>query len=159
MLKYSALKSEELLALETEFKQFLILNHLHDAEWRELAEKQPEKAQGFIDLFSNIVFEKVYQKAPGLWQKGQDFISIFNFLNEPWELYHFQLSNTLEITALDPTNLLTFLVQNQTSFTLHRGSKKSSPQKAETVYELITKGAHILDQDFLQEFLQHFQVK
>jgi len=156
MLKYRVLTKEELLSLETEFKQFLILNELHDAEWRQLASQNPEKAQGFIDLFSNIVLEKAYQKVPGLLQIGKDFLCVFHLEDETWKLYHFNTKNAALLDAIHIDNFVEELLKHTSAFEFHIGSKESSSQKAATVHELICKGAVILHREILQEFLQVF---
>ena len=74
MLKFRALTAAELAELEIEFKQFLIVNELYDAEWRELAIKNPQKAQEFIDTFANIVLEK----AKRLVECGHDVVILLD---------------------------------------------------------------------------------
>lgn len=156
MLKYRVLSQEELLALETEFKQFLILNDLHDAEWRQLASNNPEKAQGFIDLFSNIVLEKAYQKVPGLLQIGKDYLCVFHLENETWKLYQFTTKDQALLKDVHIDNFIDVLLRYTAAFEMYIGSKESSSQKATTVHELICKGAVILQREILQDFLQHF---
>ena len=90
MLKFRSLTPQELSELETEFKHFLVINELYDAEWRQLATDNPAKAQEFIDLFANIVLEKAYNQMPGLLQIGNDFITVFDFRHDDWNLFHFQ---------------------------------------------------------------------
>ena len=158
MLKYRSLTQDELKSLETEFKHFLIINELHDGEWSALATNDPEKAQGFIDLFSNIVLEKVYQKAAGLFQVGTDFVSVFHLENPTWKVYHFTTKAHGLLEGLNAENFIQIILEHTTSFELHVGSKESSEQKASAVHELICKGANILDRAILQEFLQQFQV-
>ena len=41
-MKYRCLTDEELKELEPEFKQFLIVNHVHAEEWEELNKKGDE---------------------------------------------------------------------------------------------------------------------
>lgn len=156
MLKYRVLSQEELHALETEFKQFLILNELHDAEWRQLANSNPEKAQGFIDLFSDIVLEKAYQKVPGLLQIGKDFLGVFDLQNETWKLYQFTTKDPELLHDVRIENFIEILLKHTTAFEMYIGTKESSSQKATTVHELICKGAVILQREILQDFLQHF---
>ena len=43
MLKFRSLTPQELSELETEFKHFLVINELYDAEWRQLATDNPAK--------------------------------------------------------------------------------------------------------------------
>ena len=154
MLKFRALTPDELSELETEFKQFLIINELYDAEWRDLATKDPLKAQEFIDMFSNIVLEKVYNKQPALLHIGNDFITVFDFQDDVWNFYHFQSDDTSLFTDCSPENLLNLLQNSWQKLSLHKGSKKSSEHKAEEVYSLIRKGAIPLHKASLQDFLQ-----
>lgn len=154
MLKFRALTPEELTELETEFKQFLIINELYDAEWRDLATKDPQKAQEFIDMFANIVLEKVYNKQPGLLQIGNDFITVFDFQDDVWNFYHFQTTDTKLLADCSPENFLTLLQNVWEQLSLHKGSKKSSEHKAEEVYSLICKGALPLHKASLQDFLK-----
>jgi len=159
MLKFRSLTAQELAELETEFKQFLILNELYDAEWRALASRDPAKAQGFIDLFSNIVLEKAYSHMPGLLQIGDNFVSVFDLRQDPWQLYHFQLTKQAEIGQVTAQNFVKLLHDNWQNLTLHSGSKKSSEHKSSEVFTLISKGAMPLHQSALQEFLQYLNAK
>ncbi len=159
MLKFRALTPNELLELETEFKQFLILNELYDAEWRDLADKDPQKAQEFIDIFANIVLEKVYSKQLGLLQIGKDFITVFDFQEAVWNLYHFQTTDEKLLANCNPENFIDLLHNSLQQFNLHKGSKKSSEHKAEQVYSLICKGALPLHKASLQDFLKKITVR
>jgi len=154
MLKYRALTTAELQELETEFKQFLIVNNLHDAEWRVLANEDPQKAQEFIDLFSNIVLEKVYSSVAGLLQIGRDYLTVFDFQHENWQLYHFEKESKQDFKEIDATNWLAFLWNSWPQLQLKKGTKKSSPHKAQEVYTLLSKGAHAIHKDELQDFMK-----
>jgi hypothetical protein len=154
MLKFRALTPDELSELETEFKHFLVINAIYDDEWRQLAANNPSKAQEFIDLFSNIVIEKVYTKLPGLLHIGIDFITVFDFQKDIWNFYHFQLPSNISLSEVNADNFLAFLQTSWSDLTLKKGSKKSSEHKAEEVYSLICKGALPLHQESLQDFLK-----
>lgn len=154
MLKFRSLTSQELSELETEFKHFLVINELYDAEWRELAAKHPAKAQEFIDLFANIVLEKAYTQMPGLLQIGDDFITVFDLRHDVWNFYHFQWAIAEKQTEITPENWLEYLQNSWSGLTLKKGSKKSSEHKAQEVFALICKGAAPLHPQTLQDFLQ-----
>lgn len=156
MLKFRPLTTQELNELETEFKHFLVINELYDSEWRQLAANDPSKAQDFIDLFSNIVLEKVYAKLPGLLHIGADFITVFDFQNDVWNLFHFQLTTQNSLAEVNAENFMAFLQTSWPDLSLKKGTKKSSELKAEQVYALICKGASPLHEQALQEFLQLF---
>lgn len=151
MPRFRTLTHEELQVLELEFKQFLIVNHLHDKEWRELAENQPEKAQEFIELFSDIVLEKAYTKCQALVQFGLDFIAVFILNNGLWQLFHFQISAQL-MSSIQQENWLENLVQNLDQINLQKGSKKPAEDKVAAVHHLIEKGAKLMDKTDLERF-------
>jgi hypothetical protein len=151
MPRFRVLSPEELEVLELEFKQFLIVNHLHDKEWRELAENQPEKAQEFIELFSDIVLEKAYAKCQALVQFGLDFIAVFMLDQEVWQLFHFQIPEQL-MRSIRQDNWLENLVQNLDQIKLQKGTKKPALDKVSAVHQLCEKGAKLMDKADLIKF-------
>lgn len=153
MLKYRSLTEKELKELEPEFKQFLIVNELYDSEWRELVANNPHEAQSFLDLFSNIVLEKVFNKIPGMVQIGKDFIAVFDFQGVIWNFYFFQAADQQALHSCAPENFLVFIQKNMQELRLHKGTKKSTDQKAAEVHALISKGAFPLQKEQIQEFL------
>ncbi len=61
-MRFRKLNFEELKSLEKEFKEFLILNHIHDEEWRNLNKETPEKVNALVEVLSDTVQLKVYGK-------------------------------------------------------------------------------------------------
>ena len=58
-MKFRRLTNEELQELEKEFVQFLVSNTVTADDWEKIKEDNPERAEGLIEIFSDIVFEKV----------------------------------------------------------------------------------------------------
>ena len=61
-MKYRILSQEELELLEDDLKAFLIVNGIHGDEWREMNKSNPVKAVELVELFSDTVLQKVYDK-------------------------------------------------------------------------------------------------
>lgn len=76
MAKYRVLTSEELRELEDEFIKFLVLNGIVADDWNKL-KKDPEKADRMIDLFSDVVFEKILREITHLAHYSKSSIKIF----------------------------------------------------------------------------------
>jgi len=125
MPRFRLLSAAELQELEPEFKQFLIINELYDKEWRQLAAQDPHKAQSFIELFSDIVLEKTYQKAQGMVQIGKDFIALFLLKEKKWELLHFKFESGQLPTTPELNELFGYLKSHWSNSQLMRGSKPS----------------------------------
>ena len=61
-MRFRLLSNEELQHLESEFKQFLIINHIHSDEWTQINANEPEKSLALVEFFSDTVLLKVYEK-------------------------------------------------------------------------------------------------
>ncbi len=62
MAKYRLLNQEELEELQTHFVKYLVLNGITGQDWEKLKEESPKEATKIMDLFSDVVFEKVLRK-------------------------------------------------------------------------------------------------
>jgi hypothetical protein len=157
MPRFRTLSHEELQVLEPEFKQFLIVNQLYDKEWRELAAQQPQKAQEFIALFSDIVLEKAYQKAQSLVQIGHDFIALFLLQEAKWQFMHFQFQQELEPDAHHLTQFLPYLQQYISETKIQRGTKIAPENKVAAVHQLVSNGAQLLNTELTDQISVFFQ--
>lgn len=59
MAKYRSLYKDELLALEKEFVEYLVLNNITSDDWVNIKTTDTTIAEKIIDLFSDVVFEKI----------------------------------------------------------------------------------------------------
>ena len=158
MPRFRLLTPSELQELEPEFKQFLIINQVYDKEWRDLAANDPQKAQEFIALFSDIVLEKTYQKAAGLVQIGQDFIALFSLQEEKWQLLQFKFENGQLPKELELNGLFGYLKTHWNHAQLTRGSKPTPNNKPEIVHQMVQSGAQILGPIFSQQLHELFDL-
>lgn len=158
MPRFRVLSSAELQELEPEFKQFLIVNELYDKEWRQLAAQDPQKAQYFIELFSDIVLEKSYQKAQGLVQIGHDFIVLFLLQDEKWQLLQFKFESGQLSEKNDLNELFGFLKAHWSKAQLTKGTKPSPNNKPESVHQMVQNGAQILSPSLSQQLQELFDV-
>ncbi|MCB0585436.1 MAG: hypothetical protein KDD06_08945 [Phaeodactylibacter sp.] len=78
-MKYRRLHQDELENLEKEFVQFLASNQVTANEWEKLKAEEAEKAEQLIDIFSDIVFEKVIDDIEYLEYKTPKDIKAFHF--------------------------------------------------------------------------------
>jgi len=76
-MRFRRLTNEELEPLEEDFIQFLASSHITAKEWLGLKEKNEEKVEELIGLFSDIVLEKVFSKIDCLQHRTKDTIRVF----------------------------------------------------------------------------------
>ena len=135
-MRFRKLTLEELAPLEKEFKQFLIVNNIHDAEWRNLNLNELEKVNALIEVFSDAVLLKVYGKISHLEFHTKDNFSLFE-INTNWiESIHI-LSKSKEFEI--PTKLQD-VFSFPDRFTIQKGKKKILGSKEDEVHKLIING-------------------
>ena len=61
-MRFRCLSKEELQELDSELIQFLIVNHVYKEDWALMNQESPNKAKELIEMFSDVVLEKVYNK-------------------------------------------------------------------------------------------------
>ncbi|MFM1946602.1 MAG: hypothetical protein RL207_885 [Bacteroidota bacterium] len=154
-MRFRRLSKEELFSLETEFKQFLVIHELYDEEWRLMAEKDPEKAEQFIQQFSDLVLGKVYQQISFLVHFSSTMVSFFDMRNDPLKAYHIKCSEGLSLQNEEDLQLALSTHFNQLHF--YKGEKKLHEEKADEVFDLIKKGSEGCDEAYFLKYTQLFE--
>lgn len=141
-MRFRTLTLEELSALEAEFKHFLIVNHLYKEEWENLNKKNPAKAQEVVDLFSDTVLEKVYNKIHFLELRLPYSYSIYHIEEESANTIQIQSPNQQYSLATNE-EIEDALNHHYRELEIYFGNKKHEKKKADFVFELIEKGCHL----------------
>jgi hypothetical protein len=85
-MKYRRLTLGELKELESDFVKFLSANTVTSDDWVSLKSTKPEKAEQLIELFSDIVFEKVIGKVQFLEHRTVKDLRLFECLEDEIKL-------------------------------------------------------------------------
>ena len=153
-MRFRRLTTEELFSLETEFKQFLIISEQYDEEWRILVETEPEKAEEFIALFSDLVLEKVYSQLAYLVHFSDSMVSFFDVRNNPLKAYHIKRTDHLPLQ--DEQMLQQALEEHFDQLSFYIGEKSLVKEKADEVFDLIRKGSEACDESYFLKYTAHF---
>jgi hypothetical protein len=154
-MRFRRLSSEELFSLETEFKQFLVVHELYNEEWRLLAEKDPQKAEHFIELFSDLVLGKVYSQVSFLVHFSNTMVSFFDMRNNPLRAYHIKCPDDLSLQ--NEIYLQQVLIDHFNQLQFYTGEKHLVTEKADEVFELIKKGSEICDEAYFLKYTKLFE--
>jgi len=77
-MKYRRLSKEELAELEPQFVRFLASNTVTADDWVKIKSTEQERAEGLIELFSDIVFQQTLEKVEYLEFKTKNDIKVFH---------------------------------------------------------------------------------
>jgi len=140
MPKYRHLSKEELKALEKEFINYLIVNGIDADEWSNIQDIDPKKAEEITNLFSDVVFEKIFRQAIYLTHQTKDSLHCFHFQES--QAVMFGLKSTTGKIELD-SNIITKLKSGK--YELITGKKSYDRQREVEIFDLTLKGAEISD--------------
>lgn len=144
-MKYKRLRPEELQALEKEFVNFLASAQITGPDWEKMKEQELEKANELIEVFSDLVYDKVLRKIKFLEFRDAKTLNIFNCTNEKIKLLGLRVneSSTLDLTA--PDVLSKWNQNNSGSVTVVRTEKNYSKERELEMFELLETGCLITD--------------
>jgi len=150
-MRFRSLSIDELKELETEFKQFLIINQVYNEEWIEMNQKDLEKANALVDLFSDQVLEKVYSKIDFLEKRDKQAFSVFAVTKNDIETITIQSKNQ-SIELVTNAQIETALNQHLNELEIYCGTKKLAKNKCDEVFDLIKEGCSISTFDVWHSF-------
>lgn len=99
-MKYRLLTKEELEPLNEEFLKYLLVANVTPQLWEEIKEKDIETANKHIEIFSDMVLDKVLSDVSFIEIVLNDRIEVYQFLKE--KAYFFGIENK-EIGSFDFT--------------------------------------------------------
>ncbi len=151
MPKYRLLTTEELTEFEKEFIDYLIVNGIDADSWEKLKVEKPEEASKIVELFSDVVFEKILRKAKYLVFINRAYHYSFHYGEEKAELIILKFQDS-EYSS-DPSNLnaiMEFLSRNQTSIDFQMQTKAYKKTRELELFEMIESGCIIEDGGIFQ---------
>lgn len=154
-MRFRRLSSEELFALDMEFKQFLVVHELYDEEWRMLAENKPEEADQFIKMFSDLVLGRVYSQVSFLVHFSEGMVSYFDMRNNPLKAYQIKCSN--QVTMQNELELQHLITHHFDQLHFFIGQKQLSKDKADEVFDLILKGSEVCEESYFLKYTELFK--
>jgi hypothetical protein len=144
-MKYRILNKEELTHLEDELKQFLIVNGVHGAEWERLNKEDADKAITLVELFSDSILQKVYEKVNVLEFRTVDSAVLFRFDEHTVRLISIQRKPETVADLSTPEGIHEALVYRLAELEFFRSEKKYTIDRESEVHKLIEQGCLLSD--------------
>ena len=141
-MRFRLLSDEELNHLDVELKQFLIINQIHADEWLEMNKTEPEKALALVELFSDTVLLKVYEKIGFLEFRNKSLFSVYKISEDKIEAIHIKSDN--ESISLETDDKISAALQSHLSdLNIYKAEKNVQPFKEDEIHRLIQQGCLI----------------
>ncbi len=158
-MKYQRLTKEQLEELHTEFINFLATQSITAEEWNEIKTNKPEVAEEEIDVFSDLVWEKVLNNAQYLEHFSKDQIHLFELKEDQMNLIAIKINNeTIDVTTNDGYDWLRDNLLND-EVVFYNASKEYGDNKNLDKFKLLQQGANITKGELYHYFEKIIQNK
>ncbi len=157
-MKYERLTKEQFEELHQEFINFLASQSITAEEWKEIKTNKPEVAEQELDVFSDLVWEGVLNKAEYVEHFSPNQIYLFKITELTINLIAVVVKNE----AIDVTTRhgYAWLQQNlmDDRVSLYTSSKNISDDRNKDIFALIQQGAVITKGDLYGFFEKHLSL-
>lgn len=145
-MKYRRLTLEELAELEKDFIQFLSANGIPGPDWEKIKTEEPKKADGLIDLFSDIIFDKTLENIEYLEFKTPQDIKTFHCQKHKIVMNGLMVEGKSDIDftqAQDPEEMSQLLSGSGARLKVYTAQKKYHPNRKGELFNMMEGGALI----------------
>ena len=151
-MKYSRLSKDQFVELHKEFIDFLSSNSITFEDWTILKQNNDGKAEGLLDLFSDIVWAKVLDKTQFLENISKNHIYLFSFGNSQMNFIAIYTENKdVDFTTNDGFSWLRDNLFDD-SVKMYNSNKNYSQDKLSDIFDLIKKGGIITKGELFNYF-------
>ncbi|MFK7947479.1 MAG: DUF6495 family protein [Saprospiraceae bacterium] len=157
-MKYRRLTLEELNDMENEFVRFLVSNTVTADDWEKIKKENPERAEGLIEIFSDVVFDKVLEKVKYIEHRSQYDIKTFRCLDDKIELLGLKVSSVAGIDFTQSQtveNMLAYLkyapAGSVQMYSAEKAYKENNPKKE--IFNMLENGGAISDGKIFEALL------
>jgi hypothetical protein len=153
-MKYRILSNEELSHFDEDLKAFLIIHGIDGPLWEKMNRETPEKAIELVELFSDVVLQRVYENISYLEFRSPDTFAVFHLEPEQQSLVLVKSLNT-EIAELSTPEQIQEAVSKQIEQLEFFRSNRSYPADRElAVHQLLDQGCVLSDESIWKMFDQ-----
>ncbi len=152
-MKYRRLTSEELKSLEQEFITFLSSHQITAQEWEEYKATSPEAAEEMINLFSDIVFDKILSDITFLELRDDRGYRVFRFGPKNADMIWIQYENVNP--SRDSESIPENWQDNPDEFTIQTATKTYTEPPNEEKFSLLQAGAEVIKDSDLFDLIDN----
>ena len=145
-MKYKRLTIEELKELEPEFIHFLAAAQITGADWDKMKKNELGKAEELIEVFSDMVYDKVLGKIKFLEYREKTTLNIFKFTEDQILLVGLRVNehSQLDLTAADISSQWNESHANAVS--VIKTERAYTKEREVEIFELLQSGCLITDE-------------
>lgn len=144
-MKYRKLTLDELQSLEKEFIDYLVVNTITADDWVKIKKETPQKAEQIIELFSDIVFDRVLQKTRFMEYRSKKELFTYQCLEDKIVLVGLSASPGSNVDFSDPEYIEKAVEQPDSGVKIFTTEKLYTKERELEIFDMLQKGCEISD--------------
>lgn len=144
-MKYKRLTVEELQHLEKEFVHFLSSAQITAQDWEKMKKNESEKAEELIDVFSDLVYDKVMRKMKHLEYRDEKTLNIYNCLEDKIILIGLRVKEHSHLDLTAPDVFTQWNENTASAVNVIQSERVYVKERGVEVFELLQTGCLITD--------------
>lgn len=159
-MKFRRLTITELKELEGDFVQFLAANTVTGPDWERLKEDKPDKAEELLNMFSDIVFDKIIKGVVYMEYKIKEDIKTFHCLPDKIVMNGLRIEGETSVDLRDdlpPQELMKQVHDAGAKMQVYSAEKEYRPNREQEVFRMLEGGALISRNGMLFKAIEEFK--
>ena len=121
---------------------------MHAEEWEALNKNEVDKAVQLVEVFSDTVLQKVYEKIEYLEFRSQDNCMVFHFGEDKIELISIQRKVNSSVDLSTVESIHDALKKQATELTFFKSEKSYSKEREAEIHDMIEQGCLLSSSQF-----------
>lgn len=145
-MKFRRLTIEELEPLEPSFIQFLVANTITGPDWVKIKADEPEKADGLLDIFSDIAFERIIKNIEYLEFHTPSDIKTFHCAADTIVLHGLRINGDSPVDFATDATFEAIVRQMDAAgaqLQIYSAQKSYHPNREQELFDMLEAGARI----------------
>lgn len=140
-MKYHRLTHKQFEELHEEFSVFLATQGMDHSKWDEIKTKNSDQVDALLDLFSDLVWDKISSECKFLEHITKDHLFLFKIADYEASVFVIKVSDKkIDLTSSEAFEWILNNF-NSNNVRLFKGSKTYDKSKNDFVYSYLKKGA------------------
>lgn len=144
-MKYKRLTNEELQTLEKEFVNFLASAQITGSDWVKMKENELHKAEELIDVFSDVVYDRVLRKIKYLEYRDAHTLNIYYCTEDKIILAGLRVKEGAAIDFTQPDSFADWQQEQLSMINAIKSERTYTREREQEVFELLQNGCLITD--------------
>lgn len=153
-MKYRMLTDEELKFFSEDLTHFLIVNGVHAEEWERMNAENPEQAIALVEVFSDTVLQKVYERLEYLEFRSVNSCMVFQCGKQEMTLLSLTLRPGSTADLSTPASIHEALLKYSDELQFFRSTKTYSATRELEIHRMLEQGCVLSSKEFW-DALQH----